>query len=304
MELSGKLWILIGFSVFVVIPSIIMFSVSFSSLQATEVGLDYNQNTKTVDPKVYANGLYFLGLGHGFITFPTTLQTVDFEGSKVLTCFTSDGLPVVLSLSFQYKLSPGNVYQLYMTFGSSYETVFKSIAIHNIAYVSTLFSAYQFFNEPSTIGAYMLKTLQDAFLDLYASVEYFQLKSIGLPQVFEEAIQDTIVAEQQIQKAGYQLQTTYVLASTMVQNATYFANITLINAAAEGDKYYQIQAASALATANMIDVEATSYQGVMTDLEFTTADQLLDYIWFETLTEQDQAELFINFPTSPVMSVK
>jgi hypothetical protein len=304
MRAKKKLVLLILFAVFVLIPSIVLFSVSFASLQATEVGLDYNHNTKHVDSKLYQNGLYMLGLGHSFIKFPTTLQTMDFEGSSQVTCFTSDGLPVTLSLSFQYKLVPSSVHDLYMTFGLDYETVYKNYALHQIAEGSTMFTAYQFFNEPSAIGSYLLKNIQESFTTLYATVEYLQLKSVGLPAVFEDAIQDTIVAEQQIQKAGYQLDTATVLASTMVQNATYAANITLINAAAEATNYLQTQQANALATANLIGIEAISYAAVMSDLQFESADQLLDYIWLEALSEQDHAELFIGFPATPVLGVK
>jgi len=291
------------FILFILIPSIVLFSVSFSRLEATEVGLDYNHNQYQVSKQVYNSGLYMLGLGHSFIKFPTTLQTVDFEGGSQITCFTSDGLPVQLSLSFQYKISAGNIYDLYMTYGLSYETVYEDFALHTIAEVSTQFSAYQFFNEPTAISVYLLKALQDSFTGIYSSVEYLQLKSVGLPDVFEQAIQDTIVAEQQITKAGYQLDTALVTAATMVQNATYAANITLINANAEALLYWQIQQANALATSNLINIEAVSYAYVAADLHFTSADQLLDYIWLEALSEQDSAELFIGFPTQPVFGV-
>jgi len=302
--MNGKLILLILFGVFVVIPSIILFSVSFASLQATEVGLDYNHNTKHVDNKVYENGLYMLGLGHSFIKFSTTLQTVDFEGNSVVTCFTADGLPVVLSLSFQYKLASSNVFDLYMAYGDNYETMYKNVALHQISEVSVVFTAYQFFNEPTAIGTELLRSLQGSFTDLFASVEYFQLKSVGLPLVFEDAIQDTIVAEQQIQKAGYQLETAVVQAATSVQNATYIANITLIDAAASATNFVQTQQATALATANLIDIEALAYSAVAASLSFTSADQLLDYVWLETIGEQDSAELFIGFPTTPVLTVK
>jgi len=298
-----RLVLLICFVVFIFIPSVVLFGVSFQSLQATEVGLDYNHNTKHVTSQIYSNGLYMLGLGHSFIKFPTTLQTIDFEGGSEISCFTSDGLPVELSLSFQYKIAAGSVYDLYMTYGLSYEEVYMDLALHEIAEVSTQFSAYQFFNEPTTISTYLLKQLQDSFTNVYSSIDFLQLKSVGLPDVFEQAIQDTIVAEQQITKAGYQLDTAIVQASTAVQNATYAANITLINAAAEATYYWQVQQANALATANLIDIEAMSYATVAAALRFQSADELLDYIWFETLTEQDGAELFIGFPAQPVLGV-
>lgn len=51
------------------------------------------------------------------------------------------------------------------------------------------------------------------------------------------------------------------------------------------------------------DIEAISYSFVMSDLHFESADQLLDFIWYEVLSEQEGAELFIGFPAQPVLGV-
>ena len=67
---------------FIVIPSIIMISMSFASLPTVEYGLDYNAITLTVDNKTFSQaGLYFLGLGHSFIKFPRTIQTIEVPGA-------------------------------------------------------------------------------------------------------------------------------------------------------------------------------------------------------------------------------
>ena len=57
---------------------------------------DYSSVSKSVNSQVYRSGLYFLGLGHSFIVFPTTLQSVDFAGPTLLKTRTSDGLPLTL----------------------------------------------------------------------------------------------------------------------------------------------------------------------------------------------------------------
>jgi hypothetical protein len=50
---------------------VVLIAVSFSKLDANEVGLNYSYNSKTIENKIYSSGTKFLGLGHGFIDFPT-----------------------------------------------------------------------------------------------------------------------------------------------------------------------------------------------------------------------------------------
>ena len=55
---------------------------SFSSLDATEYGLDYNSITKSIDQNVFTSGYHFLGFAHSFIKFPSTVQTMEFSNER------------------------------------------------------------------------------------------------------------------------------------------------------------------------------------------------------------------------------
>lgn len=72
--------ILVG--VALVATAVLLF-MSFSSLEVNELGLDYSSITKTIDPNVYTPGIHFLGLGHSFIRYPSTIQTYDFSHEVV-----------------------------------------------------------------------------------------------------------------------------------------------------------------------------------------------------------------------------
>jgi hypothetical protein len=53
------------------------------------------------------NGLHFLGIGHSFIKFPRNVQTIEFSKEATanqppISSRTSDGLEVILEISFQY----------------------------------------------------------------------------------------------------------------------------------------------------------------------------------------------------------
>ena len=61
------------------ITSAILFGVSWSSLEPNEVGIEYNGNTLSINTdELFTSGRHFLGLGHSFIVYPKTLQTVKF----------------------------------------------------------------------------------------------------------------------------------------------------------------------------------------------------------------------------------
>lgn len=86
----------------------ILIILGFSTLEATELGLDYSSISKNVDRQIYENGLHFLGIGHSFIRYPKMVQTIEFsrERGADLTSIqsrTKDGLEVVLEVSFQFQ---------------------------------------------------------------------------------------------------------------------------------------------------------------------------------------------------------
>lgn len=72
---------------------------SFSSLDAMEYGLDYNSIVKTIDPNPFSSGYHFLGFGHKFIKFPSTVQSMEFSNERSSTrppilSRTDDGLMI------------------------------------------------------------------------------------------------------------------------------------------------------------------------------------------------------------------
>ena len=187
---------------FIVIPSIIMISMSFSSLPTVEYGLDYNAITLTVDNKTYGTaGLYFLGLGHSFIKFPRTIQTIEFNAAHrdLLHTRTLDGLPLTLGVSFQFRYIPQHLYELYRAYKLNHLHVYENTATAVIANVACNYSAYTFFNDKQGIATVMEDVLRSAFAEkLYAEVDALQINYIQLPTTFQDAILESISTKQNI----------------------------------------------------------------------------------------------------------
>ena len=90
-----------------IVTGTVLIILGFSSLQATEIGLDYSWISQTVDKKTYENGLHYLGIGHSFIKFPKQVQLIEFSknrgaNGKPLQSRTKDGLEVNIEISFQF----------------------------------------------------------------------------------------------------------------------------------------------------------------------------------------------------------
>lgn len=126
---------------------------SVTSLQPTEMALKYNWLFKTMDTHVMTEpGLVFTGPLNTLIRFPKTIQTLEYNEQyrDLLDGRTQDGLPLILGLSFQYRLLPDGIYKLYHTYENEqgdYEKVYKLVGMHIITELATKFTAYQFFNE-------------------------------------------------------------------------------------------------------------------------------------------------------------
>ena len=78
---------------------------SFASLDAYEYGLDYSSITKTVDQTVYGPGYHFLGFGHSFIVYPSTVQNMEFSTEvnadrPPIQSRTQDGLEISFKANF------------------------------------------------------------------------------------------------------------------------------------------------------------------------------------------------------------
>lgn len=210
-----------------VITSIVIFFISFDTLEYQEMGLNYSWISETVESKSYPSGRYYLGLGNHFIKFPAMVKSVFFlddmspnTQGPALQSRTRDGLNVRLEVSFQYRLVFNDLYKLYTTLGVQYERTLVRMAIEQLTTAATTHNAHNFFNNRTVIGEEMHSLLEAHFKrHAYAEVPFFQLRTVHLPTNFEEAIQETQVKQQEIQIASAEQSQNKVSYETRVLQA-------------------------------------------------------------------------------------
>merc|ERR1711935_184558 len=132
---------------------------------------------------------------------PRVIQTIEFvaEENDRLQTRTSDGLPVSLSISFQYRYDSAKLRDLYLAFKQREVEVYENTAKAVIANAATNFTAYTFFNDKQGIATEMQIMLTRVFdAKLMARIDAFQITRVELPTEFQDAILQSIQAKQNI----------------------------------------------------------------------------------------------------------
>jgi len=220
---------------------VILLCMSFDTLEYQEIGINYSWISETVEPRAYTSGRYYLGLGNHFIKFPKQVKSITFVDDvtgqtqgPALQSRTKDGLNVRLEVSFQYRLLISDVYSLYTTLGAKYEQTFVRMAIEQLTTAATMHNAHYFFTNRTVISEEMHLMLKKHFKEhAFAEVPFFQLRTVHLPNEFEDAIKETQVKQQEIQIATLEQKTNRVSYQTNVLKAEQAVKVMQNQAAAE-----------------------------------------------------------------------
>jgi len=262
---------------------------SISSLPPTEVALKYNWLFKTVSTEVIVEpGLKFVGPLNSLIKYPKTIQTLEYNEAHrdLLDGRTQDGLPLILGLSFQYRLLPDGLYWLYHSFENNvgdYEALYKTVGMHMITELATKFTAYQFFNEKQKIAEVMRVALNEYFSkNLYASVESLQIQEDDLPEAFTTTILTAATSKQNITKMQKTLDAKIVEFQTARQIAEAQANVTIQKAIGDQHRIMQNGKADAAIIEAYVTAELEAYAKIHKGLG-VSGDELISYIWYDTL---------------------
>lgn len=128
---------------------------------------------------------------------------------------TEDGLEIKFKATVQFQLQSTKLYQLYMKYGENYKGPCEKHVIETLNDAATRYDANSFFTSTDTINNKMRDDLM-ATLDLecFATVVFFQISGVDLPNKFETAVLNTTVQDNEINTAlaeknniGIELQT-------------------------------------------------------------------------------------------------
>lgn len=280
---------------------IIMVLLSFDTLEYQEIGLNYSWMKDIVQPKPYTAGRYYLGLGNHFIKFPQMVRSVYFTNDRginngpALKSRTKDGLTVHLEVSFQYRLLPHELYDLYTTLGADYEHTFIRMSIEQLTTIATLHTAHQFFNNRTIIGEEMQRHLNHDFKAYaFSEVPFFQLRTVHLPPDFEAAIQETQVKEQDIQIATAEQTQKRVTFATRVLQAKQAVRVMANEAAGEAQAILAQNGAYCKQYKYTQNLKAQALKKIMTASGWGSK-QLIEYLRIRAIRDHESAKTMLRF---------
>lgn len=270
------------------IAVIVVLSISFHQLDQLDYGIDYNMISARLEGEVYTKpGLYSLGPGHKFITYPRTIQTITFSAAEQdrLQTRTSDGLPVKLGISFQWRYDPARLIDLYLKYEKREMEVYENTAKATLANAATNYTAYTFFNDKPGIAATMQIALAQVFDEqLYATIDAFQITQVELPEEFQQAILASIAAKQNITATERYKDNMLVTFAQQILVANQSKLQTIATAQGLVDRRHEQADATVAVTRQIVEAEMYSY-GNLSQTVGLDEDGGLSYIWWDAQTE-------------------
>ena len=190
-------------SVFLV--SIVLFALSWDTLEPTEYGLVTNGITGRVDTdpnNVYEAGRYFIWLRHYFLKFPRNRVNLEFSSAPSPGYYSqptipartgpdpddreSGGQPLDLSVSFQYRFRKELVPQVYQTFGTAWEPSYMRFAQQAITNEAQKYTPKMFWDQRAAVERAMhMAVNRSIFSQGYAEVPQLQLLQVGPPRILQ-----------------------------------------------------------------------------------------------------------------------
>jgi len=297
-----------GCSACLVLCGLIVAIASLGSVKQNEYGLLLNWVTKEIKPQVFHGGRHFIGPWNGFITFPATVQTVEFSErhdrrtAEPLHTRTKEGLGLQLSISFQYKLKSAEIPQLYALTNSAYEGLFTRIARDQLLEAAAKYNGPQYWQERDKISDEM-RDLVKASLDAsHCTLWNLQLLDINLPATYEDSITKTQVQNQLIRTRESQQRAASVRADTEVLNSTYHRDISVVQAGANANFTLKTKEAQALAASRKIDAEAEALEYARNAMEFS-AEDAVSYAALSAYSQLENATILANI-NGPMPALK
>lgn len=282
---------------------------SLGAVEQNEYGLLYNWVTKTISNKVYHGGTHWIGFWNSFVVFPATVQTIEFSDrvgfrtAEALHTRTKEGLGLHLSISFQYKLDPDRIPELYTLTNIAYEGLFTRVARDQLLEAASEYEGPQYWLERKAIGDHMRLLVDQQLRESYSSLWGLQLLIIDLPDRYENSITMTQVQQQMVKTRQNQQTAASIRADTEVLRSEFARDVQVVQADAQANYTLATKLAEAEALRRKLSAEAEALGYVRKKLGLS-AMGTVEYQKLTAFGALQNATLLANVPGAlPVVNI-
>jgi len=266
------------FAFVVVCVAIGLIAASLKKVESTEIGLQYDIHAKELDDAAKSGGLFLGPPGYEFVKFPSTFITVDLNDR---ICVSYDGLLVTFSVTFQYQMTEFNLVpaiEKYRDF-HKWADIVEEAGLSAIHHACSEFQVTEFQSKRGIIQDRMLANLRlklegdpdrEDSEGVYAVAVSLQLRFVGLPKAYNDAVAEKQSAEEEIAVAIAQRKQETTKANTELLRAKEEARRILDTAQNEAEVLLTEAALNAEETLFAFEKEADALIQVKESLGYTT----------------------------------
>ena len=180
---------------------------------------------------------------------------------------------------------------LYKKFKGTHLTAFNYIVLSKLRDVLSRYTAFEVILKRDTLASDMQTAVADELLHYGAQVTALQLGDLQLPQDFTHAIEKTVIAEQNVEKAIFELNRAVISGETLRMTARIQANLTEVTAESQAESTLIEANATAAGKKVRLTSEKNSYKALLDQLlnDFTLFDKddFISYVTAESVASSN-----------------
>jgi len=247
----------------------------------------------TGDNVVREPGVHYVGFWNSFLTFPSTIQTIQYsfekpeEGVQHLTPLhlrSKDAVPIYLEVSVQYRRIKDKLPELFQSAMTPLlqENIFASELRAELTKVMSEHIAADCWKEREQLIQEFTHACEEVLEPQHAECWGLQFYRVKLADKYEDELISTQVQKQQERIEEAKKNAAEVRADTKVVLANYTNDIKVLEAAGAAKRYNLQVSAQTQAEVNKVNAEANALKYVMQTLTLDngmamTETQLTEY---------------------------
>jgi regulator of protease activity HflC (stomatin/prohibitin superfamily) len=301
---------------------ILFFPCTVVQLGQFRYGLVKNKITGTVDlENSFSPGRYWIGFWKEFITFPSTLNTIEFSDDKPedgvqhlskLVSRDNEGKQIYLDVSIQYRLLKPALGKIYANMTTLYEDVYISDLRDRLSKAANEFTISQAWTDYNYVVNTMFSKCKAMLANKGAECWGLQLWGVSVTEQYENLLIKTQVQKQKKETSTAQMLQAQVRAITQTDLATFTRDIKIVNAQATANRINIEREAVSKAEANLVEAQAqvlkiikdtvnlnnasgnTYVQQTNGSAPIMTDEQLIVYQKYVMLQKQEQSHIVVD----------
>lgn len=220
---------------------------------------------------IYNQGRYFMPLTYSVVRFPAVYQPIVF----LLSVFSDNGLEFDVSVSFQYKLPPNSLADIYNKYSTNYESLVISVSKAAIKNTATLFGVEDYLSNRTYIENKFAVAVHGKLSEIVwvdAPTQFFKIISIHFPGSLIDKSLQTVVTLQNNELLLAQQQLSVINAETDSIIAAIDAQTTLTLAYATNTATQTVNESQNKAKRLMVNARGQGIATFLSLLGFNSTD--------------------------------